>query len=68
MDRLFPPKAQIAAAYPVRQDSALLYLYYLPHLWRLASQRVPGFLKSRRQPHVRDELNHLNELENWLTG
>lgn len=68
VDRLFPPKAQIAIAYPVRQDSALLYLYYLLRLWRLASQRLPQFIKSRRQLHVRAELELLDDMENWLGG
>lgn len=67
LDRLFPPKARIAALYPVHQDSPLLYLYYLPHLWRLASQRLPDFLQSRRHPHIQAEIDLLGELEQWLS-
>lgn len=66
--RLFPSKARIASGHPVRKDSAIVYLYYIPHIWRLVSQRMPRILKSRRQTHVRGELELLNELERWLAG
>ena len=46
LGRIFPPKTRSTAAYPVREDPARLCLYSLPHLSRLASQRVPGFSKS----------------------
>ncbi|MBK1646799.1 hypothetical protein CKO25_19585 [Thiocapsa imhoffii] len=66
--RLIPSKARIASGYPVRQDSASIYLYYIPHLWRLVSQRIPRILKLRRQTHVRGELELLNDLQSWLAG
>jgi hypothetical protein len=41
--RSFPSRAVIASAYPVRADSPRVWLYYLRHLWRQASQRLRRF-------------------------
>lgn len=64
--RLFPTRVWIAGAYPVSATSPRVYLYYLPHLWRLLSQRVPQFLKTRERTGAQDEVVQLAQLERWL--
>jgi len=66
--RLIPSKVWVASAYPVRPDSPRVYLYYLPHLWRLASQRLPLLLMSRRNQPAQDALRQLAQFERWLVG
>jgi hypothetical protein len=66
--RLFPSRALIATLYPVRPDSPRIYLYYLLRLWRQASQRLPQFLKTRRQGSLQDEVAQLAAFDHWLAG
>jgi hypothetical protein len=66
--RLFPTRVWIAGAYPVSATSPRVYLYYLPHLWRLLSQRLPQFLKTRQRAAARDEVTQLAQLERWLAA
>ncbi|NCC36738.1 MAG: hypothetical protein EOM24_32705, partial [Chloroflexia bacterium] len=66
--RLFPPKLRVASFHPVREDSALIYFYYIPYIWRRVSYRMPQFLKARRQAHIQDEIELLDNLESWLAG
>jgi hypothetical protein len=64
--RSFPSRAVIASAYPVRADSPRVWLYYLRHLWRQASQRLPQILRSWRRGSVQSEVRQLAALNHWL--
>lgn len=61
--RLFPSRLWIAGAYPVRPTSPRVYLYYVPHLWRLLRHRLPRILK---RPVAHSELDQLAEVTRWL--
>ena len=66
--RSFPSRAVIASAYPVRADSPRVWLYYLRHLWRQASQRLPQIQMSRRRGSVQSEVRQLAALHRWMEG
>jgi hypothetical protein len=66
--RVFPSRVLIAAAYPVRPDSPRVYLYYLPHLWRLTRQRLPQWWTTWWQGAAQDEVRQLSALNLWLEG
>lgn len=62
--RAIPPKAEIAGMYSVPEDSLRLYLCYPRHWWRLASERLPRYLKTRED--IQDEIPQRAALERWL--
>lgn len=64
---IFPSKELIAATYPVDAKSAAVYVWYPARWWWLATERLPGYLKSKRQPHLQLEVQHIRALENWLS-
>ena len=64
--RVLPPRERMAAVYPVSERSPLLYLYYLVHLWRLLSRRLPQYVQFRRRAGVRETLREVSEVVQWL--
>ena len=64
--RVLPPRERMAAVYPVSERSPLLYLYYLVHLWRLLSRRLPQYVQFRRQAGIRETLREVSEVVQWL--
>lgn len=66
--KIFVPKMQIAASYPVSKNSALIYFWYPVRWWRLATKRLPEFLRARQQVHVITEVRQLTELDRWLAN
>lgn len=67
-NRLFTSRAYIAKHHKVSAQSAAVWLYYLPHWWRLFTQRVPRILSSRRQSHFKTESHRRAHLSGWLEG
>jgi hypothetical protein len=66
MNKAFPPRSNIAAIYPVSEDSPWVYLWYPVRWWRLLSTRLPGYLVAKRQAHLQVEANQLALLNSWL--
>lgn len=65
--KLFVPRNQIAAVYPVSENSIWVYLCYPVRWWRLLTQRLPEYFHAKRQEHVANEIRHLVSLEKWLS-
>ncbi len=64
--KLFRPRLEVAAAYPVSQHDPRVFLWY-PVLWcRLAFERTPTFLRSRRRSGQHEEAGRLLALRQWL--
>lgn len=66
LGKVFPPKAQIAASYPVSDNSLGIYFGYLSNGARILSKRVPEFLASRRSGAFRNGARKMAELDRWL--
>ena len=65
---VFPPKAVMAATYPVAQYSWRVYLWY-PVRWHyLLTRRFLGFLRFRQQRHLYSEITQIAALEQWLAS
>lgn len=64
--KAFPPKAEIATTYPVSAKSLKVYLWYPAKWWRLLFHRVPSYLQSLTQPHLRQEVQTIRDIERWL--
>lgn len=64
--KAFPPKSNIAAIYPVAQDSPWVYAWYPVKWWRLACMRLPEYLQTRRQGRAQAEVSQLRLLDEWL--
>jgi len=63
--QIFPTKAVVAAIYPVREHSALVYLWYPVKWWSMA-RRVLPYLGAARQSGQGGELGHIRQLKQWL--
>ena len=64
--RLLRSRIDLAAMYGVDPRTARIFLCY-PRLWlRLATRSAPDFLRTRRQPHVRDEFDRIGRVREWL--
>lgn len=66
LGKVFPPKAQIAASYPVSDNSLGIYFGYLSNGARVLSKRMPEFLASRRSVAFRNGARKMAELDRWL--
>ncbi|WP_439814304.1 nucleotidyltransferase domain-containing protein [Zavarzinia sp. CC-PAN008] len=66
--KVFLPRAEIAKAYPVSAASPLVYAWYLPKWYRLATRRAPAYLASRRNARAATESQRLRALGDWLDG
>lgn len=67
-EKTFPAKSRIERDFPIARESPRFYLYYLKHWRRLACQRLPQFLTTRRNTCAQDELRQLAQFEHWLAG
>lgn len=66
LSRVFPSRTKIAANYPVSPNSIMVFPFYIGHWWRIITQRLPGFLKSRRGSQYNADVRGLNYLSQWL--
>jgi hypothetical protein len=64
--RLFIPRTDLALMYPVRADSLAAFAWYPRHWWRLATKRLPEYLRYRRKPGVDIDIKALDVVEAWL--
>jgi hypothetical protein len=64
--RLFASRQDLALMYPVRADSLAAFAWYPRHWWRLATQRLPEYLRYRRQPGVATDMRAMDAVEAWL--
>lgn len=67
LGKVFISKKAIAAQFPVSENSPLIFLRYPVRWWRLATRRLPEYLRAQRQVHVAAEVQQLVELEKWLS-
>lgn len=66
LSKAFPSRTKLAANYPVSPNSVMVLPFYIKNWWRLATQRLPDFLKSQRQSQTSTDLQRLNYLSHWL--
>ncbi len=66
MRRIFPNRAMIARAYPVRAGSIKVFMYYPFWWWRLATDRLPSLMRSGLSTRSLDETARLHNLRAWL--
>lgn len=64
--KLFPSRRSLAAEHGADPDSLRLYLLYPRKWWRVATTRLPKYLRSLRKRHVRKEVEDLRRLNDWL--
>jgi hypothetical protein len=64
--RLFASRQDLALMYPVRAESLAAFAWYPRHWWRLATQRLPEYLRYRRQPGVATDMHAMDAVEAWL--
>lgn len=64
--RIFPNRAMIARAYPVRAGSIKVFMYYPLWWWRLATERLPSLMRSGLSTRSLDETARLRNLRAWL--
>ncbi|MBF0394192.1 MAG: nucleotidyltransferase family protein, partial [Alphaproteobacteria bacterium] len=67
-DSVFPSKRMIATMYPVREDSAAVYLWYLVKWGRMAMISLPRFLATRQKARATLEIDQGARLVAWLDG
>ena len=66
LGKVFPPKANIAANYPVSPDHWRVYLWYPVKWHHQLTNRLFGFLRLERRQHLWPEIKQLADLERWL--
>jgi len=66
LGKVFPPKAQIEASYPVSDYSLGICFGYLSNGARILSKRVPEFFANRRSVAFRSSVRKMAELNRWL--
>ncbi len=66
LSKAFPPRDQLAGAYPVSQRSPLVFAYYPVHWSRLLFQRVPSAVRMFRRERVLPEADAVYRLTSWL--
>lgn len=66
LQRIFVPRAQIAATYAVSEHSPKVYLWYPVRWWRLLTQRLTGYRRSTKQARIHREASQLAEFREWL--
>lgn len=64
--KVFPPKAKIAANYPVSQDNWRIYLWYPAKWHHQFTNRLFGFLRLEQRQNLLPEIKQLADLERWL--
>ncbi len=64
--KVFPPRVQVAATYPVSADDPRVFLWYPVRWYRLAFERMPMFLRAARSSTPMDEATRLGTLRRWL--
>ena len=64
--KVFPPRVQVAATYPVSADDPRVFLWYPVRWYRLAFERMPMFLRAARRSEPADEATRLAALRRWL--
>jgi len=62
----FPSKREIAARYPVSEESRRIYLWYFARLWRLSTVHLPEYLAGRRADSNGNEADAILALDRWL--
>ena len=62
----FPSKREIAARYPVSEESRRIYLWYFARLWRLLTVHLPEYLAGRRADGNGNEADTILDLDRWL--
>lgn len=66
LKKVFPPRAVVASMYPVPADSPWIYPWYAVYWWRLATKRLPEYLRARQRDQVSADVHRLNRLQQWL--
>lgn len=64
--RLFTSRKDLALMYPVQADSLAAFAWYPRHWWRLATKRLPEYLRYRRQPGVAIDMRAMDAMDAWL--
>ncbi len=68
LGRIFPPRNRIAFYFPVSVHSPSVVLWYFAYWWWSIKERLPAYIRSRRQSGASVEKCQLEELSEWLVG
>lgn len=66
LQRIFVPRAEVAAEYAVSEHSPRVYLWYPVRWWRLLTQRLVGYRRSMKQTNIHREASQLAAFREWL--
>ena len=64
LHKAFPPRKRIEAMYPVSGNR--VYFGYVMNWWRLATRRIPKYLRSRQEGELVDEARRMSRLQQWV--
>ena len=62
--RARPPRKRIETMYPVSGNR--VYFGYVMNWWRLATRRIPEYLRSRQDGELVDESRRMSRLQQWV--
>lgn len=66
IQKLCPPRLQMAAEYPVAARDWRVFLWYPVRWWRLLRERWPGVIRRQRFDRIPGEAGQLRHLRQWL--